>query len=95
MAAVGLIETRGLPEALEALDAMCKAANIGLIETKRIGGGLVTLIVNGDVAAVSAAVDCGVSVLKRNGGEIVCSCVIPNPHADLSKYLTAGASING
>ncbi len=93
MAAVGLIETRGLTEALEALDAMCKSANVDLVEARRIGGGLVTVIVSGEVAAVSAAVQAGVQVVET--GDLICSYVIANPHPDLAKYLTAEAVTNG
>lgn len=95
MAAVGLVEIRGLTGALEALDAMCKAANVEMVETKRIGGGLVTIIVKGDVAAVAAAVEAGRRVVEADGGDLVCAQVIPNPHPDLAKYLTAGAAIDG
>lgn len=90
MAAVGLVETQGLTDALEALDAMCKGANVSLVEMKRVGGGLVTVIISGDVAAVTSAVDAGVANVQKSGGTLVCSYVIPNPHPDLEKYLQQG-----
>lgn len=95
MGAVGLMEAKGLPESLEALDAMCKAASVTLIEAKRIGGGVITLILEGDVAAVSAAIDTGTQLMKDHRMDILCAYVIPNPHPELARYLTAGASING
>ncbi|WP_211296529.1 BMC domain-containing protein [Paenibacillus donghaensis] len=85
--AIGLIETRGLTPALEALDAMCKAANVKLVAFKRIGSGLITVIVEGDVASVSAAVEAGTSAYLRTGGELVSSNVIPRPHPDLAAML--------
>ncbi|MBW4082791.1 BMC domain-containing protein [Paenibacillus sp. S150] len=87
MQAIGLIETRGLTPALEALDAMCKAANVRLVDFKRVGSGLVAVIVEGDVAAVQAAVEAGVAAYGRTGGELISSNVIPRPHADLAKML--------
>jgi microcompartment protein CcmL/EutN len=87
MQAIGLIETRGLTPALEALDAMCKAANVRLVDFKRVGSGLVTVIVEGDVASVAAAVDAGVAAYQKTGGELVASNVIPRPHSDLAKML--------
>lgn len=95
MGAVGLMEAKGLPEALEALDAMCKSASVALIEAKRIGGGVITLIVEGDVAAVTAAIETGSKMMRDHRMEIICAYVIPNPHPELARYLTAGASING
>lgn len=92
---MGLIETRGLTEALEALDAMGKSANVDLVEAKRIGGGLVTIIVSGEVAAVGAAVQAGLHVLAAGTGDLICSYVIPNPHPELAKYLTAGRPVHG
>lgn len=67
MQAIGLIETRGLTPALEALDAMCKAANVKLVDFKRVGSGLITVIVEGDVAAVQAAVEAGIAAYPRTG----------------------------
>ena len=84
--AIGLIETRGLVGAIEAADAMVKAANVKLVGQERIGGGLVTVIVKGDVGAVKAAVDSGAAAAKRVG-ELISVHVIPRPHADLDMIL--------
>lgn len=84
--AIGLIETRGLVGAIEAADAMVKAANVKLIGQERIGGGLVTVIVKGDVGAVKAAVDAGAAAAKRVG-ELLSVHVIPRPHSDLDIIL--------
>lgn len=84
--AIGLIETRGLVGGIEAADAMVKAANVKLIGQERIGGGLVTVIVKGDVGAVKAAVDSGAAAAKRVG-ELISVHVIPRPHADLDMIL--------
>ncbi len=84
--AIGLIETRGLVGAVEAADAMVKAANVNLVGQERIGGGLVTVIVKGDVGAVKAAVDSGAAAAKRVG-ELISVHVIPRPHADLDMIL--------
>ncbi len=84
--AIGLIETRGLVGAVEAADAMVKAANVKLVGQERIGGGLVTVIVRGDVGAVKAAVDSGAAAAKRVG-ELISVHVIPRPHADLDMIL--------
>ena len=84
--AIGLIETRGLVGGVEAADAMVKAANVKLVGQERIGGGLVTVIVKGDVGAVKAAVDSGAAAAKRVG-ELLSVHVIPRPHADLDMIL--------
>jgi microcompartment protein CcmL/EutN len=84
--AIGLIETRGLVGSIEAADTMVKAANVSLIGREKIGGGLVTVIVEGDVGAVKAAVDAGASAAKKVG-ELISVHVIPRPHADLDKIL--------
>lgn len=84
--AIGLIETRGLVGGVEAADAMVKAANVKLMGQERIGGGLVTVIVKGDVGAVKAAVDAGAAAAKRVG-ELISVHVIPRPHADLDMIL--------
>ena len=84
--AIGLIETRGRVGAVEAADAMVKAANVKLVGQERIGGGLVTVIVKGDVGAVKAAVDSGAAAAKRVG-ELISVHVIPRPHADLDMIL--------
>lgn len=84
--ALGMIETRGLVGAIEASDAMTKAANVELIGYQKIGSGLVTVMVRGDVGAVKAAVDSGVSAAQRVG-EVVSTHVIPRPHSDVEKIL--------
>ena len=84
--AIGLIETRGLVGSIEAADTMLKAANVNLTGMEKIGGGLVTVIVEGDVGAVKAAVDAGASAAKKVG-ELISVHVIPRPHADLVKIL--------
>lgn len=84
--AIGLIETRGLVGSIEAADAMVKAANVTLMGEERIGGGYVTVIVQGDVGAVKAAVDAGAAAAKRVG-ELVSVHVIPRPHPELDKIL--------
>ena len=84
--AIGLIETRGLVGGIEAADAMVKAANVKLVGQERIGGGLVTVIVKGDVGAVKAAVDSGAAAAKRVG-ELISVHVIARPHADLDMIL--------
>ncbi|HEY8529933.1 MAG TPA: BMC domain-containing protein [Paenibacillaceae bacterium] len=83
---LGIIETRGLTAAIEAADAMLKAANVELVGTEKIGSGLVTVIVRGDVGAVKAATEVGAEAAQRIG-ELVASHVIPRPHADLEKIL--------
>lgn len=84
--AMGFIETRGLVAAIEAADAMVKAANVTLMGEERIGGGLVTVIVKGDVGAVKAAVDAGAAAAKRVG-ELISVHVIPRPHPELDMIL--------
>jgi ethanolamine utilization protein EutM len=80
--ALGMIETRGLVAAIEAADAMVKAANVDLVGKEQVGAGLVTVIVRGDVGAVKAATDAGASAAGRVG-EVVSVHVIPRPHQDL------------
>lgn len=87
MQAIGLIETRGLTAAIEALDSMAKAANISLIDMKRVGSGLITVVIEGDVADVSAAVEVGRNAPDLAGGELISSNVIPRPHSELTKIL--------
>ncbi len=87
--ALGMIETRGFAAMVEAADAMVKAANVELIGCERIGGGFVTAIVRGDVAAVRAAVDAG-SVAAQKVGEIVSTHVIPRPHQSVDAALPLG-----
>jgi microcompartment protein CcmL/EutN len=84
--ALGMVETRGLVAAIEAADAMVKAANVTLIGTERIGSGLVTVMVRGDVGAVQAATDAGSAAGSRLG-ELVSVHVIPRPHGDVEKIL--------
>ena len=84
--ALGMIETRGLVAAIEAADAMVKAANVALIGTEKIGSGLVTVMVRGDVGAVKAAVEAGGAAAARLG-EVVATHVIPRPHTDVEKIL--------
>ncbi|MBR5613701.1 MAG: BMC domain-containing protein [Clostridia bacterium] len=84
--ALGMIETRGLVAAIEAADAMVKAAEVVLIGTEKIGSGLVSVMVRGDVGAVKAAVEAGGATAQRLG-EIVATHVIPRPHADVEKIL--------
>ena len=84
--ALGMIETRGLTAAIEAADAMVKAAEVVLIGTEKIGSGLVSVMVRGDVGAVKAAVEAGGETAQRLG-EIVATHVIPRPHADVEKIL--------
>ena len=83
---IGMIETRGYVGSVEASDAMVKAASVTLVRTIQIGGGLITVVVNGDVGSVTAAVDAGAEAAKRVG-ELVASHVIPRPHADLLKQV--------
>jgi microcompartment protein CcmL/EutN len=84
--ALGLIETRGLVASIEAADAMLKAANVKLVGTEKIGSGLVTVMVRGDVGAVKAAVEAGETAASRLG-EIVAVHVIPRPHGDVEGIL--------
>ena len=84
--ALGMIETRGLTAAVEAADAMVKAAEVVLIGTEKIGSGLVSVMVRGDVGAVKAAVEAGSTTAQRLG-ELVAVHVIPRPHNDVEKLL--------
>jgi microcompartment protein CcmL/EutN len=84
--ALGMVETRGLTAAIEAADAMTKAAEVVLIGTEKIGSGLVTVMVRGDVGAVKAAVEAGTSAASKLG-ELVATHVIPRPHSDVEKIL--------
>ncbi len=87
--ALGMIETRGLTAMIEAADSMVKAAKVNLIGWEKIGSGLVTVIVRGDVAAVRAAVDAG-SAAARRVGEVVATHVIARPHPSLEESLPIG-----
>ena len=84
--ALGMIETKGLVGAIEAADAMVKAANVHLIGKEQIGSGLVTVMVRGDVGAVKASVEAGASAAKHVG-ELVSSHVIASPHNDVEGIL--------
>ena len=84
--ALGMVETRGLVAAIEAADAMVKAANVTLIGSEKIGSGLVSIMVRGDVGAVKAAVEAGGSAASRLG-EVIATHVIPRPHAEVEKLL--------
>ena len=84
--ALGMVETRGLVAAIEAADAMVKAANVTLIGTEKIGSGLVSVMVRGDVGAVKSAVEAGEAAAQRLG-EIIATHVIPRPHGDVEKIL--------
>ena len=88
MEALGMVETRGLVAAVEAADAMVKAANVTLIGSEMIGSGLVTGMVRGDVGAVKAAVEAGGSAASKLG-EVIALHVIPRPHNDVEKLLPA------
>ena len=84
--ALGMVETRGLVAAIEAADAMVKAANVTLIGTEKIGSGLVTIMVRGDVGAVKAATEVGATAAQKLG-ELVAVHVIPRPHGDVENIL--------
>ena len=84
--ALGMIETKGLIGAIEAADAMVKAANVQLTGKELVGGGLVTVTVRGDVGAVKAATDAGAAAAQRVG-ELISVHVIPRPHGDVEKII--------
>ena len=84
--ALGMIETRGLVGAIEAADAMVKAANVTLVGKEHIGGGLVTVMVRGDVGAVKSATDAGAAAAERVG-ELISVHVIPRPHDEIEGIL--------
>ncbi len=84
--ALGMVETKGLVGAIEAADSMVKSANVTLVGYEKIGSGLVTVMVRGDVGAVKAAVDAG-SASAEKVGEVVSTHVIPRPHTDVEKIL--------
>ena len=91
MKALGMIETKGLVGAVEAADAMVKAANVELIGREQVGSGLVTVMVRGDVGAVKAATDAGAAAADRVG-ELVSVHVIPRPHSEGDRILPKGLS---
>ncbi|GAA4649498.1 MULTISPECIES: ethanolamine utilization microcompartment protein EutM [Kistimonas] len=84
--ALGMIETKGLVGAIEAADAMVKAANVTLVGKEQVGGGLVTVLVRGDVGAVKAATDAGAAAAERVG-ELISVHVIPRPHGEVEVIL--------
>jgi ethanolamine utilization protein EutM len=86
MEALGMVETKGLVALIEAADAMLKAANVQLVGWEKVGSGLVTVFVVGDVAAVKAAIDAGASAASKIG-EVVSVQVIPRPHEELASVL--------
>ena len=86
MIALGMVETKGLIGAIEAADAMVKAANVRLIGKEQIGSGLVSVFVRGDVGAVKAAVDAGAAAAKAVG-ELISVHVIPRPHTEVEMIL--------
>ncbi len=87
--ALGMIETRGFAAMVEAADAMVKAAKVELVSYEKIGGGYVTAVVRGDVAAVKAAVEAGVRG-AQSVGEVVSTHVIARPHGNIEKVLPLG-----
>lgn len=87
--ALGMIETKGLVPAIEAADAMAKAANVKIVGMEKIGSGLVTVMIRGDVGAIKAATDAGAAAAK-NIGEVISVHVIPRPHVDVEKILPRG-----
>jgi len=89
--AIGMIETRGYVAALTAADAMVKAANVEIVARNEVGGGLVSVVVKGDVGAVKAATEAGAQAANLIG-EVVAVHVIPRPHADLGKHFEAAAT---
>ncbi len=84
--ALGMIETRGLVAAIEAADAMVKAAKVTLLGREKVGGGLVTVLVRGEVGAVKAATDAGAAAAQRVG-ELIAVHVIPRPHGEVEQLL--------
>ena len=84
--ALGMVETKGLVAAIEAADAMTKAANVILVGYEKIGSGLVTVLVRGDVGAVKASVDAGRCAAEKVG-EVISTHVIPRPHTDVEAIL--------
>ena len=90
MEALGMVETKGFVGAVEAADAMVKAANVVLVGKEYIGAGLVTIFVRGDVGAVKAATDAGAAAARRVG-ELVSVHVIPRPHIEVERVLPAAA----
>ena len=90
--ALGMIETKGLVGAVEAADAMVKAANVELVGKELVGGGIVTVMDRGDVGAVKAATDAGASAAERVG-ELLSVHVIPRPHADVASMISTAKNV--
>ena len=84
--AIGMIETKGLVASIEAAGAMVKAANVTLIGKEKVGGGLITVLIRGDVGAVKAATEAGAEAAKRVG-ELISVHVIPRPHGEVNAIL--------
>lgn len=84
--ALGMIETKGMVALIEAIDAMCKAANVTFTRWEPVGSGLVTAFVEGDVAACKASTDAGAEAASRLG-EVISVQVIPRPHEDLTAFI--------
>ena len=87
--ALGMVETKGLVGAIEAADAMVKSANVNLVGKEQVGGGLVTVMVRGDVGAVKAATDAGAAAAEKVG-ELIAVHVIPRPHTEVDFILPKG-----
>ena len=87
--ALGMVETRGLVGAIEAADAMVKSANVQLVGKEQVGGGLVTVMVRGDVGAVKSAADAGAAAAEKVG-ELISVHVIPRPHSEVDAILPKG-----
>lgn len=87
--ALGMVETKGLVGAIEAADAMVKAANVTLVGYEKIGSALITVMVRGDVGAVKAATDAGAAAAQRVG-EVVSVHIIPRPHTEVERILPQG-----
>ena len=92
--ALGMIETKGLVGAIEAADAMVKSANVQLIGKEQVGGGLVTVMVRGDVGAVKAATDAGAAAAEKVG-ELISVHVIARPHGEVDNILPKGKPLAG
>ena len=91
---LGMVETRGLVGAIEAADAMVKSANVQLIGKEQVGGGLVTVMVRGDVGAVKAATDAGAAAAEKVG-ELISVHVIARPHVEVDNILPKGKPLAG
>lgn len=94
MEALGMIETRGLVAVIEAADAMVKAAKVTLVAYEKVGGGMVTVIVRGDVAACQAATDAGAAAAQKVG-ELVSCHVIPRPHQNVHEIFPTNLPSEG